>query len=87
MAAISTTLGMPSASVPVFVERDSAQCGRHFDECAPLDQHAVTSSFCHARDDADGRGDHERAGTSDDQQHERPVEPDVEIAAAEEKQA
>ena len=67
------------------VERDCAQFCRHFDEGAALDQDAVASSCRHARDDADGRGDHERAGTSDDQQDKRPVEPDAEIAAAEER--
>lgn len=64
------------------VERDCAQFGRHFDERAALDQDAVASSCRHARDDADRRGDHERAGTSDNQQHERPVKPDAEITAA-----
>ena len=57
------------------VERDGAKPCRRFDEDAALDQNAVSSGGRERRNDGHRRRDDERAGTADDEQHERTIGP------------
>ena len=76
---------LTSRQRPGLVERDHADIRKPFEVSPSLDQHAVSrrrGQRCHDRDRS---GDHERARTSDDQKHQRAIEPGRGITSGEER--
>ena len=57
------------------VERDAAHRRELLEASAAFDQHALARRRRQRRHDRDRRGDHQRARTGDDQEHERAVDP------------
>ena len=60
------------------VEGDGLDAAAFLQVGAALDEHAVAGRVADGGDDGDRRGDDQRTGAGDDQQHQRPVEPRVE---------
>ena len=70
-------LGRAARQRAGLVEGDALHAARPLQVRAPLDEHAFPRRAGQRRDDRHRGGDHERAGTRHDEQHERAIDPRV----------